>query len=144
MFFRREQPKPPTFQERIETLKSRGFTVVSEPAGTLRIVRGPCAAEIREGEGGRIAWLGPAGVLMGSEIGRLIDGGFQKFFRTRLGVNKPATADELVEIHNFEADLKQITGDTNLYNESLGTVSAFYQYDRVQDRDRGVPKRAWE
>jgi hypothetical protein len=31
-----------------------------------------------------------------------------------------------------------------LYNESLGTVSTFYLYDRVQDRDRGVPKRAWE
>jgi hypothetical protein len=32
----------------------------------------------------------------------------------------------------------------SLYNESLGTVSTFYMYDRVKDRDRGVPKRAWE
>ena len=29
-------------------------------------------------------------------------------------------------------------------NQSLGTVSTFYLYDRVKDRDRGVPKRAWE
>ena len=32
----------------------------------------------------------------------------------------------------------------SLYNESLGTVSTFYNYDRLKDRDRGVPKRAWE
>ena len=31
-----------------------------------------------------------------------------------------------------------------LYNESLGTVSTFYLYDRVKDRDKGVPKRVWE
>jgi hypothetical protein len=31
-----------------------------------------------------------------------------------------------------------------LYNEALGTVSTYYVYDRVKDRDRGVPKRAWE
>jgi hypothetical protein len=26
-----------------------------------------------------------------------------------------------------------------LYNDSLATVSTFYLYDRVGDRDRGVP-----
>ena len=144
MFFRRERPKQPTFQERLDALKSQGFTVAAEPAAAFRIVRAPCAVDIREGDDGGIAWLGPAGVLMGGEIGRLIDGGYQKFFRTPGGAKRPATADELVALHNFEADLKQVTGDKSLYNESLGTVSAFYQYDRVKDRDRGVPKRAWE
>lgn len=144
MFFRRERPKQPTFQERIDALKQQGFTVAAEPAGAFRIARGPCAVDIREGDAGRIGWLGPAGILMGAEIGRLIDGGYQKFFRTLGGAKRPATADELVAVHNFEADLKQVTGDKSLYNEALGTVSAFYQYDRVEDRDRGVPKRAWE
>jgi hypothetical protein len=35
----------------------------------------------------------------------------------------------------------------NLYNESLGTVSDSYQYDRVEDRDKPTterPKRPWE
>jgi hypothetical protein len=35
-------------------------------------------------------------------------------------------------------------GQESYYNESLGTVSTFYLYDRVKDRDRGVPKRVWE
>jgi hypothetical protein len=35
----------------------------------------------------------------------------------------------------------------SLYNESLGTVSESYQYDRIKDRDQPEvdrPKRPWE
>ena len=53
-------------------------------------------------------------------------------------------ADSHLALHDFEEDLKQAFGQTSLYNESLGTVSTLYQYDRVQDRDAGVPKRAWD
>jgi len=81
---------------------------------------------------------------MGTEIGALVDGGYQKFFRTPTGKNKPALADELKALHNFEEDLKEGLGQESLYNESLGTVSTFYLYDRVKDRDAGVPKRVWE
>ena len=81
---------------------------------------------------------------MGSEIGSLVDGGYQKFFRTPSGKTKPATAAELKAIHDFEEDLKEALGLESLYNESLGTVSTFYLYDRVKDRDHGVPKRVWE
>jgi hypothetical protein len=34
-----------------------------------------------------------------------------------------------------------------LYNESLGTVSESYHYDRIEDRDKATldrPKRPWE
>jgi hypothetical protein len=143
MFFRRSTPKTPTFQERVDTLKSAGFSVTPLPGGTLRIGKGDCAVDIRENNGA-IAWLGRAGVLFCGEVASLVDGGYQKFFRTPSGVKKPAMADELVALHNFEEDLRQATGEKSLYNESLGTVSTFYQYDRVTDRDRGVPKRAWE
>jgi hypothetical protein len=143
MFFRRATPKTPSFRDRVDTLTSKGFTVTPQAGGTLRVGRGMCAVDIRE-QNGAIAWQGQAGILIGSEIAALIDGGYQKFFRTPGGVTKPATAEELVALHNFEEDLKETLGETSLYNESLGTVSTFYQYDRVKDRDRGVPKRAWE
>ena len=74
----------------------------------------------------------------------LIDGGFQKFFRAPKGHRIPATADQLKALHDFEEDVKESLGMTSLYNESLGTTSTLYQYDRVKDRDRGVPKRVWE
>lgn len=144
MFFRRERPKVPTFQERLDGLRQAGFTVTPQGRG-VRLSRGECAVDVREGESaGSLHIDERAGILIGNEIGVLVDGGFQKFFRTPSGVRRPATADQLKALHDFEEDIKEALGLKSLYNESLGTVSTFYQYDRVQDRDRGVPKRVWE
>ncbi len=142
MFFRRERPKNPTFEERLSQLKSQGFTVAPQGSG-VRVSRGFCAVDLTNREGA-VHIAERAGVLMGNEIGLLVDGGFQKFFRTGSGRRKPATAAELKALHDFEEDLKEALGQESYYNESLGTVSTFYLYDRVKDRDRGVPKRVWE
>lgn len=143
MFFRRQLPKTPTFQERLDQLKKAGFTVTPVSGGAVRVGRGSCAIDLRERDGA-LHIAERAGIAMGSEIGFLVDGGFQKFFRTTSGKTKPALAEELKALHDFEEDLKEGLGEKSLYNESLGTVSTFYLYDRVQDRDRGVPKRVWE
>jgi len=143
MFFRRERPKIPTVQDRIGTLRSNGFTVTDPSGSRVRATRGACAADLDLSKGTLIV-DGRAGILVGSDIGVLVDVGYQKFFRTAAGVKKPATAQELVDLHDFEEDLRSSLGLETLYNESLGTVSTYYQYDRVQDRDRGVPKRVWE
>jgi hypothetical protein len=142
MFFRRERPKNPTFAERMENLRAMGLTVTPQADGTVRVSRENCAADLRDGDG-RVR-IGRAGIVMGSEIGVLVDGGYQKFFRTPSGKQKPALAEELVALHNFEEDLKEGLGQEVLYNEALGTVSTLYLYDRVKDRDAGVPKRVWE
>ena len=85
-----------------------------------------------------------AGLLMGDEVGALVDGGFQKFFQTPGGKRQPALASQLKALHDFEEDLREALGQESLYNEALGTVSTYYLYDRVKGRDQGVPKRAWE
>lgn len=126
----------------MENLRKAGFTVTQRPDGTSRASRGDCAVDIRQDDGK--ARPGRAGILIGDEIGMLVDGGYQKFFRTPGGANKPALADELKALHEFEEDLREGLGQESLYNESLGTVSTFYLYDRVKDRDFGVPKRVWE
>lgn len=143
MFFRRERPKTPTIPDRVEKLRAAAFNVAELPGGLYRVTRGCYAADLNV-TGDTFAVDGRAGILIGNDIAVLVDGGYQKFFRAPGGVKKPATAEELVDLHNFEEDLRESLGLTSLYNESLGTVSTFYQYDRVQDRDRGVPKRAWE
>jgi hypothetical protein len=74
----------------------------------------------------------------------LVDGGFQKFFQTPKGVRHPALAPELKAVHAFEEDLRQALGLVSLYNESLGSVSNVYLYDRVKDRDTDHPKKPWE
>ena len=143
MFFRRERPKNPTFQERIENLRRIGFTAAPAPGGATRVSRANLAVDLRE-ESGSVQMAGDAGVMVGNEIGVLVDGGFQKFFRTPSGVERPALAEDLRALHDFEEDLKEGLGKESLYNESLGTVSTYYLYDRVKDRDRGVPRRVWE
>jgi hypothetical protein len=143
MFFRRDRPKNPTFQERLDNLRRLGFTAAPMAGGVTRISRGDLAVDLRE-ESGRVRIVGDAGVLIGSEIGVLVDGGFQKFFRTPGGAKRPALAQELKALHDFDEDLKEGLGEESLYNESLGTVSTYYLYDRVKDRDRGVPRRVWE
>jgi len=143
MFFRREPPKNPTFAERLENVRGAGFTLAPQTGGATRVTRGTCAVDLRE-ENGTVTSAERAGILMGGEIGALIDGGYQKFFRTPCGKKRPALAEDLVALHNFEEDLKEALGQESYYNESLGTISTFYLYDRVQDRDRGVPKRVWE
>jgi len=143
MFFRRERPHEFTFQERIENVRKAGFAVNPAAAGVMRASRGEYAVDLKD-EGNSVKTLGRAGALIGSEIGALVDGGYQKFFRTLAGRKRPALADDLKALHDFEEDLKEALGQTSLYNESLGTVSTLYQYDRVKDRDRGVPKRVWE
>jgi hypothetical protein len=143
MFFRRERLKTPTFAERLDMLRKAGFSTAPQPSGAVRASRGMCAIDLVE-DGQSVRAVGPAGILMGNEIGALVDGGFQKFFRTPSGKEKPALADELKALHEFEEDLKEALGQESYYNDSLGTVSTYYLYDRLKDRDRGVPKRVWE
>jgi hypothetical protein len=143
MFFRRKRSVPPTFEERLGALREAGLAVIPLADGALRVSRDNCAVDLREVHGA-CRLTGPAGMLLGGEIAALLDGGYQKFFRTPGGRRRPATAGDLQALHEFEEDLKEALGEESYYNDSLGTVSAYYQYDRVKDRDRGVPKRAWE
>ncbi len=143
MFFRRERVKNPTFAERLESLRQSGFTVAPATGGNLRATRTNYAIDLKE-EAGTVRCVGRAGIRMGDEIGSLVDGGYQKFFETPSGIKKPALAEDLKALHDFEEDLKEALGQESYYNDSLGTVSTFYLYDRVKDRDGGVPKRAWE
>lgn len=144
MFFRRRKPEQLTLEQRLQHAKAAGFTV--EPAGGRRYLasRSGCAAILEAAPDGTLRPVEPTGILLGGEIASLIDGGYQKFFQTRSGKRKPALAEELKNVHEFVEDLRESLGMITLYNEALGTVSTFYLYDRVQDRDRGVPRRVWE
>jgi hypothetical protein len=144
MFFRREQPKEITFDQRMEELRKAGFTVTPAGANRVMVRRDGCAAVLENVPGASPRIVERAGILMAGGIGKLVDGGFQKFFLAPGGPKKPALASELRAVHAFQEDLREALGLVSLYNESLGTVSTEYLYDRVQGRDRGVPKRPWE
>ena len=144
MFFRREHAKKMTFDDYLNQARTAGFTVEGMGGGRVRISRDGAAAVVETTPDGPPKFTERAGVMLGQEIASLVDGGYQKFMQTPSGKRRPALAGDLELIHNFQEDLREALGLTSLYNESLGTVSNQYLYDRVVDRDQGVPVRPWE
>ncbi len=140
--------KPRSFDQIIGDLRSHKFDVREAPgvANQLLVEKNRVAAHLTRGPKGEPLLVAQPGVLIGGEISRLLDRGFQKFLKTSKQ-ELPATADALRAVHDFTEELKHILGDPSLYNQSLGTVSNRYLYDRVKGRDlpesqRPVP--AWE
>ena len=143
MFFRRKQPRHYSFDDRLQMLRDSGFTVEAEPGGGSRVAKLGCAAGLKD-TGAEPPELGQAGIVIGSEIGHMVNGGYQMFFRTPTGKTVPALATYLKALHSFEEDLKEALGLTSLYNQSLGTRADEHMYDRVKDRDSGGHTRPWE
>jgi hypothetical protein len=137
-----------TFDEAVSWLKEHGFDVLEAPgtAGRVFLRKYNVSAAIqKDGEEGVKIFAYP-GYLVGSEISKLVNKGYQQFLKTSKA-EIPATADHLKALHSFSEELKEALGLPSLYNESLGTVSEAYQYDRIVDRDKPAPerkKRPWE
>jgi hypothetical protein len=147
MFFRRAKPHEFTFEERLENLKKLGFEIKMEAPGRALVTRGGCGAIVESasetpGDGG--VKIGKAGVLMGGEIGLLVNHGYQMFLSTPSGRERPALASHLRTLHAFDEDLREGLGLTSLYNLSLGTTTDEHLYDRVEERDEGPHSHPWD
>jgi hypothetical protein len=93
-----------------------------------------------------VTWKERPGFLVGGEVATLLDRGHQKFWKSSR-VELPATADSLRAVHRFAEELREVIGEPSLYNESLGTTSDSYLYDRVKGRDLPLADRpvpAWQ
>src|SRR5579859_4326319 len=140
--------KQRTYEEAVSWLREHGFEILDAPGTKDRVFlkKYNCSAAIEKAPDDITRLFAKPGYLIGGEIARLVDKGYQKFLKTTK-TEVPATADHLKAIHNFSAELKEATGSISLYNEGLGTVSDRYMYDRVNDRDEPVsqrPVRPWE
>ena len=131
-----------SFDEVLSILGNERFDVAPATGGAKgvtgarRVSKYGCAAEIAPGESAEapLRLLAKPGWVLGGEIARLLDRGYQKFLATsRLQV--PATADHLRCIHKFDQELKEAAGQLSLYNEAMGTTSDVYVYDRVKGRE---------
>jgi hypothetical protein len=143
MFFRNNKAQLSTFEDRIANLKQYGFQSVRQSADAARVTRDGCAAVVENLGGGKVK-IGKAGVLVGQEIGELVNLGYQMIIRTPSGMELPALATHLKKLHAFDEDLREGLGLTSLYNLSLGTTTDEHLYDRVVDRDKGAALRPWE
>jgi hypothetical protein len=129
-----------SFNDVLAILGGQRFDVAPAQEGAKRtpnavqIRKYGCAAEIATAPDGTVEVLARPGWLLGGEIARLLDRGYQKFIKTSK-LEIPATADHLRAIHDFSEELNEAIGATSLYNQALGTTSNVYHYDRVKGRE---------
>jgi hypothetical protein len=131
------------FGEVLESLRKQGFEVAPFAGvdGGMMVSKDGAAAVLVAGDTSAVRFAVSPGVLVGGEVARLIDRGFQKFIQTSRFEN-PATADQLHAIHRFSEELKLLVGASSYYNESLGTTGDLYYYDRLQGREAEIePER---
>ncbi|MFZ0732281.1 MAG: hypothetical protein WAM79_08155 [Candidatus Sulfotelmatobacter sp.] len=137
-----------TYEEALGWLRDHGFDVTDAPGTTARVFlrKYNVSAAIQKTADDGVKIFAYPGVLIGSEISKLVNRGYQQFLKTSKA-ELPATAEQLKALQSFAEEFKMALGLPSLYNESLGTVSEAYQYDRVVDRDKPTldrPKRPWE
>src|ERR1700756_4833467 len=137
-----------TFEDAVNYLRDHGFDVLEAPGtnGRVFVKKYNVSAAIQKTEDGGVKIFAYPGYLVGTEISKLVNKGYQQFLKTSK-TETPATAEHLKALHSFSEELKEALGLPSLYNESLGTVSEAYQYDRIEDRDKPAverPKRPWE
>ena len=137
-----------TYEEAVAWLRDHGFELLEAPGVQNRVFlkKYSCSAAIERTDDGSVKIFAYPGYLTGGEIAKLVNRGYQQFFMTTK-TEVPATADQLTALHQFTEELKEAIGAPSLYNESLGTVSENYVYDRVHGRDEPAaqkPKRPWE
>jgi hypothetical protein len=129
-----------SFNDVLAILGGQRFDVAPAQEGAKRtpnavqIRKYGCAAEIAAAPDGTVEVLARPGWLLGGEIARLLDRGYQKFIKTSK-LEIPATADHLRAIHEFSEELNEAIGATSLYNQALGTTSNVYHYDRIKGRE---------
>ena len=137
-----------TYEEALNWLRDHGFDLIEAPGtqGRVFLKKYNCSAAIQKNGGDGVKIFAYPGYLIGSEISKLVNKGYQQFLKTAK-TEVPATADHLKSLQQFTEELKEGLGLPSLYNESLGTVSESYHYDRVENRDQPAPerpKRPWE
>ncbi len=137
-----------SYEEALNWLRDHGFDLIEAPGtqGRVFLKKYCCSAAIQKNGDDNVKIFAYPGYLIGSEISKLINRGYQQFLKTAK-TEVPATADHLKALQQFTEELKEGLGLPSLYNESLGTVSESYQYDRIEDRDKPKGerrKRPWE
>ncbi len=140
---KKKKSRHPNFDQTLEILRAHGFATAAQLSGVLVSKDGVGAVLVPDGDRPSVSTT--PGTLVRGEIARLLDRGYQKFIKTSQ-YELPATAAQLHAIHAFGEELKQLTGATSLYNESLGTTSDRYVYDRLRGREAAQPAlgRPWE
>ena len=121
-----------SFDQILETLRAHGLTFPHSRGAEL-----PTGEQVRsrsdlvpsnDVNGGPAAFVEHPGILLRGEVARLLDRGYQKFIKTHQ-YELPATAASCMP-SNIQRGADEADRRHSLYNQSLGTTSDLYEYDR--------------
>jgi hypothetical protein len=137
-----------SYEDVVQWLRDHGFDILEAPGTANRVFlrKHHCSAAIEKTDEGGVRVFAWPGYVVGSEISKLINKGYQQFLKTTKQ-ELPATEEKLKALHEFSEEFKEALHLPSLYNESLGTVSENYHYDRVNGREGPTatrPVRPWE
>src|SRR5256886_14367252 len=125
-----------SYEEALNWLRDHGFDLIEAPGtqGRVFLKKYCCSAAIQKNGDDNVKIFAYPGYLIGSEISKLINRGYQQFLNTAK-TEVPATADHLKALQQFTEKLKEGLGLPSLYNESRNKVSESNLYDSIEDSD---------
>src|SRR5438270_12692596 len=118
-----------TYEESVAWLRDHGFEILEVPATPNRVFvkKHACSAAIElDPETGGPRLFAKPGYLVGGEIARPIDKGYQKFLKTSK-LETPATAEHLKAIQQFSEELREGMAVPSPSNESLCNETTRYR-----------------
>src|ERR1700732_3626530 len=120
-----------TYEESLAFLREHGFDVTDAPGtnGRVFLRKYNVSAAIQKAADDSVKIFAYPGYLIGSEISKLVNRGYQQFLKTSK-TEVPASAEHLKALQSFAEELKLALGLPSLYNESLGTVRETYHSPR--------------
>ena len=131
------------FEEMLDELRGHGFEVTPDGCapGGMRATKAGVAAVVVPGvtddrwdSGGRAAGGDAGAGGAGVRLRGCWTGDTRSLLRLP-NMNCRRRQSQLQAIHAFTEELNQLTGALGLYNESLGTTSDLYLYDRLKGRE---------
>src|ERR1051326_136247 len=106
-----KKPKQRSYDEAVTWLREHDFEILDAPGTKNRIFlkKLNCSAAIEKADDDTVRVFARPGYLIGGEISRLVDKGYQKFLKnTKTEI--PATADHLKALHQFSEELREAIG----------------------------------
>jgi len=125
-------------QAQVESLSGKGF-LVRNSGGVVRIEKYSCGAELRKTPKGDFQMTEIPTIMVQGQFARLWDAGYQKFLLTHDGKKMPAHRQQLVDLRQFNEELRTALGVPTYYNEALGSTCQVTVYDRLKGRHGDIP-----
>ena len=127
-----------TYEEAVNWLRDHGFDLIEAPGTQIRVFlkKYNCSAAIQKTADGGAKIFAYPGYMIGSEISKLVNRGYQQFMKTTK-TEVPATADHLKALQQFAEELKEALGSA----QPLQRVARHHQRF-VPLRSHQGPRRA--